>query len=71
MSALGVSVTVTLCFNEVWAEVAVEGLSGYAPDAVADVATQTVKAFTDSLSELRGHGIMRTFDDDEDEDAEE
>ena len=38
------------------------------PDAVADVATQTVRAFTDSLSELRGHGIMRTFDDEDDED---
>lgn len=62
---------ISLSFAEVWAVIEVEGLSGYAPDAIADAVNQATHAFTSTISELRGHGIMRTFaDEDEDEDSD-
>jgi len=57
-------ITITLCYSELSVEMTAQGVS-YAPDAVNDMMTQATKAFSDVLSELRGHGIIRTFNDED------
>lgn len=57
-------VKMSLAYGELWVEMIADGVS-YAPDAVDDMVQQMTKAFSYALSELRGHGIVRSFDDDE------
>lgn len=71
-------VKMSLAYGELWVEITADGVS-YAPDAIDDMVLQMTKAFSSALSELRGHGIVRSFDDDgeeievefEDEESEE
>lgn len=57
-------VRVVIAYGELWSEVVADGVS-YAPDAVDDMVSQCSKAFTVAISELRGHGIIRSWDDEE------
>ena len=57
-------VKMSLAYGELWVEMTADGVS-YAPDAVDDMVQQITKAFSYALSELRGHGIVRSFDDEE------
>lgn len=59
-------VKMSLAYGELWVEMTADGVS-YAPDAVDDMVQQMTKAFSSALAELRGHGIVRSFDDDEEE----
>ena len=59
-------VKMSLAYGELWVEITADGVS-YAPDAIDDMVLQMTKAFSSALSELRGHGIGRSFDDDGDE----
>jgi hypothetical protein len=59
-------VKMSLAYGELWVEITADGVS-YAPDAIDDMVLQMTKAFSSALSELRGHGIVRSFDDDGDE----
>jgi hypothetical protein len=69
-------VKMSLAYGELWVEITADGVS-YAPDAIDDMVLQMTKAFSSALSELRGHGIVRSFDDEgeevefEDEESEE
>lgn len=63
-------VKMSLAYGELWVEITADGVS-YAPDAVDDMVQQMTKAFSSALSELRGHGIVRSFDDEEIELEEE
>lgn len=55
-------VKMSIAYGELWVEITADGVS-YAPDAVDDMVLQMTKAFSSALSELRGHGIVRSFDD--------
>lgn len=57
-------VKMSLAYGELWVEMTADGVS-YAPDAVDDMVLQMTKAFSSALAELRGHGIVRSFDDEE------
>lgn len=63
-------VRVVIAYGDLWSEVVADGVS-YAPDAVDDMVGQCSRAFSVAISELRGHGVIRTWDDeDEVEDVE-
>ena len=62
-------VKMSLAYGELWVEITADGVS-YAPDAVDDMVLQMTKAFSSALAELRGHGIVRSFDDEEGEEIE-
>ena len=57
-------VKMSIAYGELWVEMTADGVS-YAPDAVDDMVLQMTKAFSSALAELRGHGIVRSFDDEE------
>ena len=59
-------IKVSIAYDELWVEITAEGVS-YAPDAVHDMMTQAIRAFSDTIAELRGHGIIK---DDETEEEE-
>lgn len=59
-------VKMSLAYGELWVEMTADGVS-YAPDAVDDMVLQMTKAFSSALAELRGHGIVRSFDDEGEE----
>lgn len=59
-------VKMSIAYGELWVEITADGVS-YAPDAVDDMVLQMTKAFSSALSELRGHGIVRSFDDEGEE----
>ena len=62
-------VKMSLAYGELWVEMIADGVS-YAPDAVDDMVLQMTKAFSSALAELRGHGIVRSFDDEEEIEVE-
>jgi|SanBayMetagenome_1026888.scaffolds.fasta_scaffold11228_2 hypothetical protein len=59
-------VKMSIAYGELWVEITADGVS-YAPDAIDDMVLQMTKAFSSALSELRGHGIVRSFDDEGEE----
>lgn len=63
-------VKVSISYDQLWVEMTADGVS-YAPDAIDDMVQQMTKAFSYALAELRGHGIVRSFDDEEEIDFEE
>ena len=64
-------VRVSIAYGELWAEIVADGVS-YAPDAVDDMVAQCTRAFSVSIAELRGHGVIQTWNDgEEDEDLVE
>lgn len=63
-------VKVSIAYGELWVEMTADGVS-YAPDAIDDMVQQMTKAFSSTLGELRGHGIVRSFDDEEELELEE
>jgi hypothetical protein len=57
-------VRVVIAYGDLWSEVVADGVS-YAPDAIDDMVGQCSRAFSVAISELRGHGIIRTWDDED------
>jgi hypothetical protein len=62
-------IKVSIAYDELWVEITAEGVS-YAPDAVHDMMSQAIRAFSDTIAELRGHGIIKDEDDDEEIEVE-
>lgn len=59
-------VRVVIAYGDLWSEIVADEVS-YAPDAVDDMVGQCSRAFSVAISELRGHGVIRTWDDEDDE----
>lgn len=57
-------IRVSIAYSELWVEITAEEVS-YAPDAVHDMMTQAIRAFSDTITELRSHGVINTLDGDE------
>jgi len=57
-------IKVSIAYSELWVEILAQDIS-YAPDAVNDMMTQAIRAFSDTITELREHGIITTLEDDE------
>lgn len=63
-------VRVVIAYGELWSEIVADEVS-YAPDAIDDMVGQCSRAFSVAISELRGHGVIRTWDDEEDDAVED
>ena len=63
-------VRVVIAYGDLWSEVVADGVS-YAPDAIDDMVGQCSRAFSVAISELRGHGVIRTWDDEEVDEIED
>lgn len=57
-------IRVSIAYDQLWVEITAEEVS-YAPDAVHDMMTQAIRAFSDTITELRSHGVISTLEDDE------
>jgi hypothetical protein len=57
-------IRVSIAYSELWVEITAEEVS-YAPDAVHDMMTQAIRAFSDTITELRSHGVINVLDDEE------
>lgn len=62
-------IKVSIAYDQLWVEITAEGVS-YAPDAVHDMMSQAIRAFSDTIAELRGHGIIRDDEGDEEEEID-
>jgi hypothetical protein len=62
-------IKVSIAYDNLWVEILAEEVS-YAPDAVHDMMTQAIRAFSDTITELRSHGVISTLDDDEESEYE-
>lgn len=69
MNNLVQQVKMSMAYGELWVEITADGVS-YAPDAVDDMVQQMGKAFSCAIAELRAHGVIRIYGEDEDEDIE-
>lgn len=63
-------IKVSIAYDQLWVEITAEGVS-YAPDAVHDMMSQAIRAFSDTIAELRGHGIIRDDEEGDEGDEEE
>lgn len=59
-------IKVSIAYDQLWVEILAEGVS-YAPDAVHDMMSQAIRAFSDTITELREHGVISTLQDDDEE----
>jgi len=65
-----VNLWMSLRYGDLEVSFSTDDLSHYAPDVAADMTGHLVRAFTEAISELRGHGIVGTgadLDDDTDD----
>ena len=69
--AHNVSLWMSLRFGQLEVNFSADEVSGYAPDVANDMAIHVVKAFTEGIAELRGHGVIGSIDDDLAEQAAE
>jgi len=69
-----VTLWMNLRYGDLEVAFSTDELSHYAPDVAADMSGHLVRAFTEAISELRGHGIVgsyRDLDDDDEGDDED
>ena len=59
-------VRVVISYGDLWSEIVADEVS-YAPDAVDDMVGQCSRAFSVAIAELRAHGVIRTWEDEDDE----
>jgi hypothetical protein len=62
-------VRVVIAYGDLWSEIVADDVS-YAPDAVDDMVGQCSRAFSVGIAELRAHGVIRTWDDNDDDDMD-
>lgn len=62
-------IKVSIAYDNLWVEILAEEVS-YAPDAVHDMMTQAIRAFSDTITELRSHGVISTLEDGEEDEYE-
>ncbi len=60
---MGNKVRISISYGDLLSEIMADNVS-YAPDAVDDMVAQCSRAFSVAIAELRGHGVIRTWDDD-------
>ena len=69
MNNLVQQVKMSMAYGDLWVEITADGVS-YAPDAVDDMVQQMGKAFSCAIAELRSHGVIRIYGEDDEEDIE-
>lgn len=66
-----VNLWLSIRFGQLEVNMSADDVSSYAPDVVDDLAKQGIRAFTEAIAELRGHGIIGADDPADDEDDED
>ena len=61
--AQNVSLWMSLRFGQLEVNFSADEVSGYAPDVANDMAIHVVRAFSEGIAELRGHGVIGSIDD--------
>jgi hypothetical protein len=69
--AQNVSLWMSLRFGQLEVNFSADEVSGYAPDVANDMAIHVVRAFSEGIAELRGHGVIGSIDDELAEDADD
>jgi hypothetical protein len=69
--AQNVSLWMSLRFGQLEVNFSADEVSGYAPDVANDMAIHVVRAFSEGIAELRGHGVIGSIDDDLADDTED
>jgi hypothetical protein len=65
-----VSLWMSLRFGQLEVNFSADEVSNYAPDVANDMAVHVVKAFSEGIAELRGHGVIGGLEDEEAEEGE-
>ena len=66
-----VSLWMSLRFGQLEVNFSADDVSQYAPDVANDMALHVVKAFSEGIAELRGHGVIGSIDEELADEAEE
>ena len=66
-----VSLWMSLRFGQLEVNFSADEVSGYAPDVANDMAIHVVRAFSEGIAELRGHGVIGSIDDELADQAED
>ena len=67
-----VNLWMSVRFGQLEVNFSADDVSSYAPDVAADMSLHLVRAFTEAIAELRGHGVIGMgVDDDDDEDDQD
>lgn len=66
-----VSLWMSLRFGQLEVNFSADDVSSYAPDVANDMALHVVKAFSEGIAELRGHGVIGSIDEELADEAEE
>jgi hypothetical protein len=61
----------SLRFGQLEVNFSADDVSQYAPDVANDMALHVVKAFSEGIAELRGHGVIGSIDEELADEAEE
>lgn len=56
-------------FGQLEVDLSAEGVS-YAPDVAHDMTSHLIRAFSEAIAELRGHGVIPSFHDTDETEAE-
>ena len=62
-----VNLWLSLRFGQLEVNMSTDELSHYAPDVAADMTVHLIRAFSEGIAELRGHGVIGIPPDDEDD----
>ena len=62
-----VNLWLSLRFGQLEVNMSTDELSHYAPDVAADMTVHLIRAFSEGIAELRGHGVIGIPDDIEDD----
>lgn len=66
-----VNLWLSLRFGQLEVNMSADDISHYAPDVAADMTGHVIRAFTEAIGELRGHGIIGSHQDEDDETDED
>jgi len=62
-----VNLWLSLRFGQLEVNMSTDDLSHYAPDVAADMTVHLIRAFSEGIAELRGHGVIGIPPDDDDD----
>lgn len=65
--ATPVNLWLSLRFGQLEVNMSADDVSHYAPDVAADMTVHLIRAFSEGIAELRGHGVIGIPPDDDDD----
>ena len=66
-----VNLWISIRFGQLEVNMSADDVSSYAPDVMDDLAKQSIRAFTEAITELRSHGVIGILSDDPADDEDD